>query len=59
VAFDVRAQTACCILGGSGSGTGKSVTLKVLIGLLKFSEGWSGIQDDLSQINVTVGFSVR
>jgi phospholipid/cholesterol/gamma-HCH transport system ATP-binding protein len=33
VSFDVPRRTACCIMGRSG--TGKSVTLKLLMGLLK------------------------
>ena len=37
VSFDVPRGTACCIMGRSG--TGKSVTLKLLLGLLKPDEG--------------------
>ena len=37
VSFDVLPQTACCVMGRSGSG--KSVTLKLLMGLLKPDDG--------------------
>ena len=37
VSFDVPRQTACCVMGRSG--TGKSVTLKLLMGLLKPDDG--------------------
>ena len=37
VSFDVRAGEALCILGRSG--TGKSVTLKLIIALLKPDKG--------------------
>ena len=37
VSFDVPRGEACCILGRSGSG--KSVTLKLILGLLKPDEG--------------------
>jgi phospholipid/cholesterol/gamma-HCH transport system ATP-binding protein len=37
VSFDVSRGTACCIMGRSG--TGKSVTLKLLMGLLKPDQG--------------------
>ncbi len=37
VSFDVPQGSVCCILGRSG--TGKSVTLKLLIGLLKPDSG--------------------
>jgi phospholipid/cholesterol/gamma-HCH transport system ATP-binding protein len=37
VSFDVPHRSACCIMGRSG--TGKSVTLKLLMGLLKPDEG--------------------
>jgi phospholipid/cholesterol/gamma-HCH transport system ATP-binding protein len=37
VSFDVPAGTACCVLGRSG--TGKSVTLKHIVGLLKPDDG--------------------
>jgi phospholipid/cholesterol/gamma-HCH transport system ATP-binding protein len=37
VSFDVAAGTACCVLGRSG--TGKSVTLKHIVGLLKPDSG--------------------
>ena len=37
VSFDVAAGTACCVLGRSG--TGKSVTLKHIVGLMKPDSG--------------------
>ena len=37
VSFDVARGAACCIMGRSG--TGKSVTLKLLMGLLKPESG--------------------
>lgn len=37
VSFGIHQRTACCIMGRSG--TGKSVTLKLLMGLLKPDEG--------------------
>jgi len=43
VSFDVPARTACCIMGRSGSG--KSVTLKLLMGLLKPDEGKICVND--------------
>jgi phospholipid/cholesterol/gamma-HCH transport system ATP-binding protein len=43
VSFEVPSGTACCILGRSG--TGKSVTLKLLMGLLKADEGKIYVND--------------
>lgn len=43
LSFDVAPRTACCIMGRSG--TGKSVTLKMLIGLLKPDEGRIYVND--------------
>ena len=43
VSFDVPRGTACCILGRSG--TGKSVTLKLLMGLLKPDGGHIFVND--------------
>ena len=63
VSFDVRTQTACCIMGRSG--TGKSVTLKLLIGLLKPDEGKIYVNDvgveqfdsaRLVEVRKTMGF---
>ncbi len=44
VSFDVPPATACCILGRSG--TGKSVTLKHIIGLLKPDAGHVFVYDE-------------
>jgi phospholipid/cholesterol/gamma-HCH transport system ATP-binding protein len=43
VSFDVAHNTACCIMGRSG--TGKSVTLKLLMGLLKPDAGKIYVND--------------
>lgn len=43
VSFEVPRGSACCILGRSG--TGKSVTLKLLMGLLKPDEGQIYVND--------------
>ena len=43
VSFDVPGGEACCIMGRSGSG--KSVTLKLLLGLLKPDEGEIYVND--------------
>jgi phospholipid/cholesterol/gamma-HCH transport system ATP-binding protein len=43
VSFEVPHRTACCIMGRSG--TGKSVTLKLLMGLLKPGEGKIYVND--------------
>ena len=43
VSFDVPHGDACCIMGRSGSG--KSVTLKLLLGLLKPDEGKIHVND--------------
>jgi phospholipid/cholesterol/gamma-HCH transport system ATP-binding protein len=43
VSFDVPAHSACCIMGRSG--TGKSVTLKLLVGLLKPDAGKIYVND--------------
>ena len=43
VSFEVPRGTACCIMGRSG--TGKSVTLKLLLGLLKPDEGKIYVND--------------
>ena len=44
VSFEVATGTALCVLGRSG--TGKSVTLKLLMALLKPDEGRIKIEDD-------------
>jgi phospholipid/cholesterol/gamma-HCH transport system ATP-binding protein len=63
VSFDVRAGKALCILGRSG--TGKSVTLKLIISLLKPDEGKIWIEQDeitrleeseLSRVRRKMGF---
>jgi phospholipid/cholesterol/gamma-HCH transport system ATP-binding protein len=63
VSFDVPHRTACCIMGQSG--TGKSVTLKLLMGLLKPDEGEiyvNGLEIDqldsagLVEVRKTMGF---
>jgi phospholipid/cholesterol/gamma-HCH transport system ATP-binding protein len=63
VSFDVPSRTACCIMGRSG--TGKSVTLKLLMGLLKPDEGKIYVNDveiegldspDLVEVRKTMGF---
>jgi len=43
VSFDVPSRTACCIMGRSGAG--KSVTLKLLMGLIKPDEGKIYVND--------------
>lgn len=63
VSFDVPSRTTCCIMGRSG--TGKSVTLKLLIGLLKPDEGKIYVNDleietldspGLVEVRKTMGF---
>ena len=63
VSFDVPQGTACCIMGRSG--TGKSVTLKLLMGLLKPDSGRIHVNDtelsaldsrELVEIRKTMGF---
>src|SRR4030095_607450 len=63
VSFDVPPGTACCIMGRSG--TGKSVTLKLLMGLLKPESGRIYVNDrelaalnsrELVAIRKTMGF---
>ena len=63
VSFDVPQHTACCIMGRSG--TGKSVTLKLLMGLLKPDEGEIYVNDleietldspGLVKVRKTMGF---
>lgn len=63
VSFDVPPRTACCIMGRSG--TGKSVTLKLLMGLLKPDEGKIYVNDvgietldsaGLVEVRKTMGF---
>ena len=63
VSFDVPRGTACCIMGRSG--TGKSVTLKLLMGLLKPDEGEIYVNDveietldsaGLVEVRKTMGF---
>jgi len=63
VSFDVPAGTACCVLGRSG--TGKSVTLKHIIGLMKPDSGHVLVfgQDvptlatrELSRVRKNIGF---
>ena len=63
VSFNVPTGTACCIMGRSG--TGKSVTLKLLMGLLKADSGRIYVNDidvgamnsrDLVKTRKTMGF---
>ena len=63
VSFDVTRGDACCIMGRSGSG--KSVTLKLLLGLLKPEEGKIHVNDveiealdsaGLVEVRKTIGF---
>ena len=63
VSFDVTRGDACCIMGRSGSG--KSVTLKLLMGLLKPDEGNIYVNDveieqldsaGLVEVRKTLGF---
>jgi phospholipid/cholesterol/gamma-HCH transport system ATP-binding protein len=63
VSFSVPLRTACCIMGRSG--TGKSVTLKLLMGLLKPDDGKIYVNDSeiegldsagLVEIRKTMGF---
>jgi len=63
VSFDVPRGQACCILGRSG--TGKSVTLKLLLGLLKPDQGKIYVNDvqidslgsaALVEVRKTIGF---
>lgn len=63
VSFEVQRGEACCIMGRSG--TGKSVTLKLLLGLLKPDEGKIYVNDvqvdslhssDLVEVRKTIGF---
>jgi len=63
VSFDVRAGEALCILGRSG--TGKSVTLKLIVSLIKPDQGKIWVEDDeithleeseLSRVRRKMGF---
>lgn len=63
VSFDVPRGQACCVMGRSG--TGKSVTLKLLLGLLKPDEGRIYVNDvqiealdsaGLVEVRKTIGF---
>jgi phospholipid/cholesterol/gamma-HCH transport system ATP-binding protein len=63
VSFEVPRGQACCIMGRSG--TGKSVTLKLLLGLLKPDEGRIDVNDvqiqeldsaSLVEVRKTIGF---
>jgi phospholipid/cholesterol/gamma-HCH transport system ATP-binding protein len=63
VSFDVPRGQACCIMGRSG--TGKSVTLKLLLGLLKPDKGRIHVNDveiesldsaGLVEVRKTIGF---
>ena len=63
VSFDVPQGTACCVMGRSG--TGKSVTLKLLMGLLKPDSGRIYVNDtelaaldsrELVEIRKTMGY---
>jgi phospholipid/cholesterol/gamma-HCH transport system ATP-binding protein len=63
VSFEVAPATACCILGRSG--TGKSVTLKHIIGLLKPDSGHVFVYDEdvptlnsrgLTRVRKRIGF---
>jgi phospholipid/cholesterol/gamma-HCH transport system ATP-binding protein len=63
VSFEVPRGQACCIMGRSG--TGKSVTLKLLLGLLKPDEGRIYVNDvqieamdsaSLVEVRKTIGF---
>jgi phospholipid/cholesterol/gamma-HCH transport system ATP-binding protein len=63
ISFDVAHGTACCILGRSG--TGKSVTLKHIVGLLMPDEGQVRVHGenvpalsrrDLARVRRTIGF---
>jgi phospholipid/cholesterol/gamma-HCH transport system ATP-binding protein len=58
VSFDVRAGEALCILGRSG--TGKSVTLKLIVSLIKPDQGqiWIG-HDEITRLNETQLTRVR
>jgi phospholipid/cholesterol/gamma-HCH transport system ATP-binding protein len=58
VSFDVRAGQALCILGRSG--TGKSVTLKLIVSLIKPDQGKIWIeQDEITRLNETQLSRVR
>jgi phospholipid/cholesterol/gamma-HCH transport system ATP-binding protein len=58
VSFDVRPGEALCILGRSG--TGKSVTLKLIVSLLKPDQGKIWIeQDEITHLNETELTRVR
>ena len=58
VSFDVARGSACCIMGRSG--TGKSVTLKLLLGLLKPDEGRIYVNDvQIETLNSTGLVEVR
>src|SRR5258706_15703646 len=58
VSFDVRAGEALCILGRSG--TGKSVTLKLIVSLLKPDRGKIWIEhDEITHLNETQLTRVR
>src|SRR6202795_5293476 len=63
VSFDVRAGEALCILGRSG--TGKSVTLKLIVSLIKRDQGKIWVEEDeithlgeseLSRVRRKMGF---
>ena len=63
VSFDVRAGEALCILGRSG--TGKSVTLKLIVSLIKPDQGKIWVEQDeithlaeseLSRVRRKMGF---
>jgi phospholipid/cholesterol/gamma-HCH transport system ATP-binding protein len=63
VSFDVPRGQACCVMGRSGSG--KSVTLKLLLGLLKPDQGKVYVNDveiqslesaSLVEVRKTIGF---
>src|SRR5258707_746260 len=58
VSFEVRAGEAVCILGRSG--TGKSVTLKLIISLIKPDEGSIWVdQDEVTHLNESALSRVR
>src|SRR6266446_3476032 len=58
VSFEVPAGEALCILGRSG--TGKSVTLKLIISLLKPDKGQVWVeQDDVTRLNTSELSRVR
>src|ERR1700688_1278821 len=58
VSFDVHAGEALCILGRSG--TGKSVTLKLIVSLIKPDQGKIWVeQDEINRLNETQLSRVR